>query len=116
MKNYIVKSFHEVFVDDYNEGELNHVNGYELSDEVQADTVHGAVTKYLQDNLGYNLDFKNCEVNPDDKANLQTYCLVDVDNMQPSNEDIELWKQGKATLYANYIDMFIYEVSKVVFN
>lgn len=115
MKNYIVKSFHEIFVDDYNEGELNHVNGYALSDEVQADNAQEAVNKYLQGNLGYDSDFKNCEVNPDDKTIVQTSCLVDVDNMQPRNRDIELWKRGEVKLYVNHINMTVYEVNEVSF-
>lgn len=115
MKNYIVKSFHKIFVDDYNDGEGKHVNTYALSDEVQAENPKQAINKYLQDCLGYNLDFNNCEVNPDDKSNVQTSCLVDSMNLQPDNRIYEQWKSGKVELYANYIDLFVYEVIEVNF-
>lgn len=115
MKNYIVKSFHEIFVDDYNDGEGKHVNTYALSDEIQAETPKQAINKYLQDCLGYDLDFNSCEVNPDDKSNVQTSCLVDGYNIQPTNSEVKQWKAGNVELYANYIDLFVYEVIKVNF-
>lgn len=115
MKNYIVKSFHDVYVDDYNEGEGDYVNSYALSGEVQANTPNEAVTAYLRDNLGYNLDFNNCEVSPEEVNRVQTSCLVDADNMQPDNSMYEQWKAGKLECYSNHIDMFVYEVISVSF-
>lgn len=115
MKNYMVKSLHEVFVDDYKEGEGEHANAYELSDEVQAESPKQAINKYLQDCLGYNLDFNNCEVNPDDKSNVQTSCLVNNDNIQPTNSEVKQWEAGNVELYSNHIDMFVYEVTEVKF-
>lgn len=115
MKNYIVKSFHEIFVDDYNEGEGKHVNGYALSGEVQANNPKEAITAYLRDNLGYNLDFNNCEVSPEEGNLVQTSCLVNNDNIQPTNSEVKQWEAGNVELYSNRIDMFVYEVTEVNF-
>lgn len=116
MKYYKVKSYHDVYVDDYNNGEGENVNSYVLNGEVQADSLKEAVNAYLNDNLGYNLGFENCEVCPEDKNLVQTSCLVDADNLEPSNTMFEAWRAGTVKLYSNHIDMFIYEVNEVDFN
>src|SRR5690625_1351572 len=115
MKNYTVKSFHEVFVDDYNEGYSESINSYFLQDEVKAGNAQEAVTTYLNDNLGYNLGFEDCEVCPDENGLVMTSCLVDKDNLQPSDHDLKMWKMGKVKLYSDNILIYVYEQKEVAF-
>lgn len=114
MKKYIVESLHEVYVDDYENGEGEHVNTYTLKNEVHADNPIHAVNKYLNDELNYNLGFENCEVY--EGKRVDTSCLVDVDNDQPDSRMVDEWKQGRITLYANHISMFVSEVIEVSFD
>lgn len=115
MKTYLVKSYHEIFVDDYNEGEGKNVNSYTFSGKVRADSPKEAVNIYLNDNLGYNLGFENCEVCPDEEGLVQTSCLVDADNLQPSKQVVKMWENGEVDLYANIIQMYVYELKEVTF-
>ena len=115
MKTYIVKSYHDIFVDDYNEGEGKNVNSYTLNGEVRADNPKEAVNIYFKDHLGYNLGFENCEVCPDESSLIQTSCLVDVDNLQPSEQEVKMWENGEVDLYANNILMYVYELKEVTF-
>ena len=115
MKTYIVKSYHDIFVDDYKEGEGKNVNSYTLSGEVRADTPKEAVNIYLNGNLGYNLGFENCEVCPAEKGLVQTSCLVDADSLQPSEQVVKMWENGEAILYANNIQIYVYELKEVTF-
>lgn len=115
MKTYLVRSYHDIFVDDYNDGEGKSVNSYALSGEVQADNPKEAVNAYLNDHLGYNLGFEDCDVSPDEAGLVQTSCLVDAYGSQPSEQVVKMWKNGEVDLYAVSIQMYVYELKEVTF-
>lgn len=104
---FLITSQHDVFVDNYNEGEQENVNFYCLDGIIEADNYKEAVTKYLQENLGYNLDINNCEVR--DNA-IFTSCLVDIENYQPTNNEVEQWKRGQKVLYSNNIEINVSQI------
>lgn len=112
MKVFFITSIHSIFVDEYNEGEQENVNNYTLESTVEAVDYKEAVNKYLQENIGFNLDFNNCEVEND---TIYTSCLVDSENMQPTQTELKEWESGNLRLYSNNITLLVSELVSVKF-
>lgn len=117
MKTYIVKTMHDVYVDDYNEGEGKHVNSYDLKEEVKAETPQDAVQQYFEKHLGYKFAINNAYIphkeEEDAPKNVLHYSvLVDEENVEASKEDIKLWQEGKKELYSNSIYLIIHQTIK----
>lgn len=112
MKKYFITSTHDVYVDDFKEGETDHVNYYSSNGFVSADSWKDAAIKYLNDNLYYDINIKDVEISEDVNC-LQTSVIVDEENVQASRHDIDQWKNGSKMLYCNRIDLFIEELAPV---
>lgn len=106
MKNYLVKSSHTITKDDFNEGQTEEVNWYDLEYKVKAKTPEEAVLNYINQNLYVeNTDFQK-----DEFCGWYLDNLVDADNMMPSQEDKNLWAERKKTLYNDYTTFEVYEL------
>lgn len=113
MKQFIVKSNHDVYVDSFSDGEGEYIQSYTLDGQINCEDSKEAIFKYFE-SIGYNLDFANCEVSED--GYLQTSCLVNRNNEQPTNKEVELWKEDKHYLFVNHITLTVYELKEVLFN
>lgn len=118
MKTYKIKTTHEVFIDKFNEGELDYVNGYTQEAKVEAENPREAIKKYFQNELYYKFDFESAyisheEEETEEKNILQYTVLVDADNNQASEYKVESWKEDKLTLYLNNIFLTIFELVEV---
>jgi hypothetical protein len=109
MKNYKIKSIHHIFIDSYEQGEMEHVNFYNLESEIQANDINEAISLYFENVLFYKFDFANCSI-LDDKKVLHYSVLCDSENCEASKSEMELWKKNKLTLYSNNIDIEIFEL------
>lgn len=114
MKNFLIKSTHEVFVDDYEKGELEAVNFYNLEEQILEDTPKAAIAKYCNNLLNLNIDFELAELDKEQPHRISYSALVDEDNIPASKSLIEQWKAGEIKLFCNYIDISIYELAPVV--
>lgn len=110
MKTFKIISNHDVFIDSYEEGETEQVNSYTLSAEVEAENIKSAIKQYFDKNLYYSFDFKNAEVDEENKTTLYYSNLVDVENVEASESEVEQWKQNELTLYSNQITIEVFEV------
>ena len=107
MATYKVQTNTEVYIDDYDQGELDHVNSYGESYQVMAkspkEAIELVITKYLYFDLGEGL-------NLDDTPSFST--LVDVDNAELSKGELAKWKRGSFKAYSNYTTFEVYELVK----
>ena len=118
MKTYKIETTHEVFIDKFNEGELDFVNAYSLSGEVKAENPENAIVEYFKNQLYYDFNMNNAyvphqEEDTETKNTLHYSVLVDNDNNQASGYDVESWKEDKLTLYSNNIFLTIFELVEV---
>lgn len=97
---YKVSSSHNVNVDDFKQGELEHANYYELSDEVEATDWKDAIQKYFNEFLCFDFNIEYSYINEENNT-LQYFNLVDINNIEASPRQINLWKEGKLKLYSN---------------
>ena len=103
MKTYKIETIHEVFIDKFNEGELDFVNAYSLSSEVKAENPENAIVEYFKNQLYYDFDMNfayvpHQEEETETKNTLHYSVLVDNDNNQASGYNVESWKEDKLTL------------------
>ena len=110
MKRFFISSMHEIFVDDYNKGELNNVNNYDLNGFINAENPKKAIEKYFDTVLGYDFSFENSCF---EDGFLHYNVLVDDDNLQVTERGRELWKQGKKTFYCDNIRLEVSELIKI---
>ena len=110
MKRFFISSTHEVFVDDYNEGELNNVNDYNLNSFINAEDPRQAIEKYFDTVLGYDFSF---ELSDFEDGYLNYSVLVDEDDLQATETEKVFWRNGKKTLYCNNIRLKVGELIKI---
>ena len=104
---YYIESFHDVFIDDYKEGEGKQVNNYNLSAIIDAENVTEAIKKYFDKELFFSFDIKYL-----DEFNYSN--LVNHENEEATHEEIVLWKDGKKSLYSNDTQLSIYQLNKIL--
>ena len=109
---YKVSSSHDVNVDDFEQGELEHANYYELSDEVKATDWKDAIQKYFNEFLCFDFDIKHSYIDEENNT-LQYSNLVDNDNIEVSPRQKDLWKEGKLKLYSNNTLVTVEQITKV---
>jgi hypothetical protein len=112
-KTYLIKSSHDIVVDDYKEGHKEAVTFYTMKDEVTAETPMQAVLEYFEETLGFDilegdlcLDCDNCFACTD--------VLVNFDDYKPSKAQIKEWEQGKTALYNNHCVIEVYELKEII--
>jgi hypothetical protein len=115
MNEYLIKSYHTVSEDSYNDGELDYVNGYELSYFIKATDPSNAIQQYIERKLYYKFNPKFIDTSSDD-ISVYYNVLVDIDNAEATESEYELWKQGKLKLYNDCIRLEVYNVSIVTNN
>lgn len=109
MARYYIESIHFVHEDDFQEGEGEQVNSYDLNTFINADSVNDAIQKYIEDYLGFSFSWDNVE-NSEDNSVLDYYELVDNDNIKASTSEIEKWKFGELKLYSNQYVLRAFEL------
>ena len=114
MKTFKICSAHDVYIDDYEQGELDRVNGYTVTNEVEANDVWEAIEKYFETTLYYNFKKEYASKSDEVENELHYSVLVDVENLEASEKQIEDWKQNKQKLYSNNITITVYEIIETV--
>ena len=112
MIEYLIKSYHEIYVDDYNEGELDHVNSYNMTAFIKAPDVGSAIQQYIENCLYYKFNHEYLDISGDDMSSYYDV-LVDEDSNEITENERELWKQGELKLYNNQIRIEAYIVLPV---
>ena len=114
MKTFKMQSAHDIYIDDYEQGELDRVNGYTVTNEVEANDVWEAIEKYFETTLYYDFKKDNASKSDEVENELHYSVLVDVENLEANEGQIEKWKQGKKKLYSNNITITVYKIIKTV--
>ena len=114
MKTFKIRSAHDIYIDDYEQGELDRVNGYTVTNEVEANDVWEAIEKYFETTLYYDFKKDNASKSDEVENELHYSVLVDVENLEASENQIEKWKQGKEKLYSSNITIAVYEIIETV--
>ena len=118
MKRYYIVSHHDVYIDDYEKGELENVNYYNIKEFVVAETPREAIKKYFDEILCYSFSISSAiithEEDDDEPINRLEYSvLVDDENIEASELERLLWKEGNKKLYSNNISLYIEELTPV---
>lgn len=117
MKTFKIITTHDVYIDDFKEGEGEHVNCYDIESTVKAETVKEAIQKHYEEHLGFSFKFEYCGYDEEDKNKIEYSNLVDDENIEANKVEKKLWEKGKKTLYANNTTCRAYElVSIELFN
>lgn len=119
MKNYIIDSEHTVYLDSYENGEMEQVNFYTQKDTIKANSPREAIKLYFEKSLYYSFDIKLAcieheETNKTSINTLHYYVLVDGNNIEASESEINQWKEDKKLLYSNNIYLTIFETVPVL--
>ncbi len=112
MNEYLIKSYHNIYVDDYNEGEGYHINSYNMTAFIKAPDAGNAIQQYIENCLYYKFNSNYLDTNGDD---ISCYydVLVDDESIEATEADRELWKNGELKLYNNQIMIEAYIVLPV---
>lgn len=115
MRQFYITSWHDVFEDIFDKGEQpNAINGYAISEKVEAPTALEAVIKYVTETLGYPVTDGSIEAD-DEQNNVVHYStLVDMDNDAVDEHQTEQWKEGKLRLYSNHVTIEVKELITVM--
>ena len=114
MKTFKIHSAHDIYINDYEQGELDRVNGYTVTNEVEANDVWEAIEKYFETTLYYDFRKDNASKSDEVENELHYSVLVDVENLEASEKDVQLWKRNLKKLYSNNITITVYEIIETV--
>lgn len=112
VKRFKVEICTDVYIDSFEDGELDRVNWYSNETEVQAVRPLEAIEKALY-KIGFSFDKKNADIEDD---NICYYSnLIDNDNFEITESDsyYKEWIEGKKTLYAANHSIKVFELSNV---
>jgi hypothetical protein len=105
--SYLIKTYFEVFEDDYNEGEGKHVNSWSHQSE------HDAIESALQQHFGQlGLSYDVNHIHEDDGDRYYSW-TVDEDCCEATEKEIEQWKRGEIKLYSQHANIKIYKLEQI---
>jgi len=113
MRKFKIETIHDIYVDSYENGELNYVNGWNLNADIKAENPREAIEKYFEKELYYKFNFEHLDKDEEQINKFWYSVLVDEDNTEASEAQIKDWKKDKLKLYANNITLFISEIIPV---
>lgn len=114
MKKYLIHADNTIHKFDYELGELDFINEYQIKEFIDAETPKDAISRFVKNGLCYSFDIDEMET--DEFGNFYFDILTDENNYQASIEDLELWKKGEYTLFNDYVRLKIYELSQIFIN
>lgn len=110
-KTFLIKSINSVFIDNYEEGEGDMVNEYNIKGEISAESAESALMLFVENNLLFNYDKENLQV--DDLCGAVYSTLVNNKNQEATERDITEWRKGEVKLYSHYSKIEVFELVKV---
>jgi len=113
MKRYYIESLHEICEDDYQEGQGENVNNFELNSIIKAETPKEAIKNYFDKVLFYNYNEEYLDTENEEEGVYNYSTLVDKENAEASEEEKDLWRNGDYILYSNNISLSISELVKI---
>jgi hypothetical protein len=114
MKTYEVTTTHDVYIDNYEDGETKHVNWYQQTSKQKANSPREAIENHFNNIIYLPFNFDRAEPN-DENTILYWGALVDENNEQPTAHDEAQWKKGEKELYSNHIEIEIKELTTIKF-
>ena len=99
---YLVESRHEVFEDNFKDGEGKLITEYNRSSMIEAESAVDAIETYFKSVLGYTFEISTVGLEDEELM----YCvLVDksLDEVFNDEPDYKRWMDGEINLYGNYI-------------
>ncbi len=92
-----------VFKDSYEQGEGEYVNAWTDVVDFHDVTPKEAVEQMFSNNVGYELDWKNINVDDEDSNCFDYSVMVDKNNCEASQGEIDSWKEGNMKLYVSQL-------------
>ena len=105
--SYLIKTYFDVYADDYNEGEGEHITTW--THESEHDAIESALQQHFEQ-LGLSYDVN---LLLEDDGNRWYLWTVDEDNNEATESQAELWKQGKLNLYSMHANIKIYKLEEI---
>ena len=105
--SYLIKTYFDVYEDDYNEGEGKYVSQWDW--ESEHDAIESAMQQHFeQHGLSYDANYLFHE---DD---IRSYSwTVDEECSEATEKQIEQWKQGRKKLYSMHASIKIYKLEQI---
>ena len=99
---YLVESRHEVFEDNFEDGEGKLITEYDRSSMIEAESAVDAIETYFKSVLGYTFEINTIGLEDEE---LMYGVLVDksLDEVLNDEPDYKRWVDGEINLYCNYI-------------
>jgi hypothetical protein len=105
--SYLIKTYFDVYEDDYNEGEGKHVNQWAW--ESKHDAIESALQQHFEQ-VGLSYDVNHMY----EEDGMRNYSwTVDEDCCEATEKEIEQWKQDKMKLYSLNANIKIYKLEEI---
>ena len=105
--SYLIKTYFDVYEDDYNEGEGKYVNQWDY--ESEHDAIESALQQHFEQ-LGLSYDVNFLLEDDDDRYYSWT---VDEECFEATQNEVEQWKQGRKQLYSMHANIKIYKLEEI---
>ena len=112
LNSYYITSKHDIYIDNYTEGEGERVNSYDMNAIIKADNVKEAIAKYFKNELYLSYDEEYIDDSLED-GNFFYSNLVDSENLEATKNEIESWQKNEKILYSNNTTISIFQLVKI---
>jgi hypothetical protein len=111
MKTFLIECEHNIYVDNYEQGEGENVNNFDTKGTFKAENAAEAIGKHLS-SLGYsfNPEYMQEDEEEGNENKIWYSVLVDAENSEASENQKDKWKKDKLVLYSANLTIWIYEV------
>ena len=103
MNKYKITSLHEVFEDNFLNGETSFVNSWEQNKIVKATNLNEALKIYFNNEIYINYDIEKLDI---DNDMIFTSNLCDINNFWANEAQIEKWKKNEIKLFSQHITIY----------
>ena len=112
MKTFFIECEHNIYLDNYNEGETENVNNYDTKGMYKTEDNIQAIEKHLH-SLGYSFNKDYIQADEEDKKQNKIWysVLCNSESEEANEKELENFKNGSINLYANNMTIYIYELT-----
>jgi hypothetical protein len=111
MKTFLIKCEHNIYIDNYEQGEGENVNNFDTKGTFKAENATEAISKHLS-SLGYSFNPKYMQVDEEDgqKNKVWYSVMVDAEDFEASESQKTNWRKNKLILYSANLTIYVYEI------
>ena len=109
MKTFFIECEHNIYLDNYNEGETENVNNYDTKGMYKTENNIQAIEKHLY-SLGYDFNEDHIQADEEEENKIWYSVLTNEQGDEATKSEVLEFITNNKNLYANNMTIYVYEL------